>query len=115
MTVLEQLSTLSSAEDFFLFLDVPYEPAVLHVARLHILRRMGDNLRNASPESDDTKARACFRAHLERAYQDFVHSSPIRERVFKVHQDAIRPSAPPLVQLASPPGHQRLSSSLQCE
>src|ERR1035437_1693038 len=99
MTVLEQLSKLSSAEDFFRFLAVPYESSVLNVARLHILRRMGDNLRKAAPEPDETKARAYFRAHLERAYQDFVHSSPIKERVFKVHQDAIRPKAAPLVRL----------------
>ena len=47
MTVLEQLAKLSSAEDYFRFLGVPYDPAVLNVARLHILRRMGDNLRKA--------------------------------------------------------------------
>jgi nitrogenase-stabilizing/protective protein len=90
MTVLEQLSQLSSAEEFFRFLDVPFDPAVLQVARLHILRRMGDNLRKAAVESDENKARAYFRAHLERAYLDFVNSSPMQERVFKVHQDAVR-------------------------
>src|ERR1017187_5079188 len=37
MTVLEHLSNLSSAEDFFRYLEVPFEPAVLNVARLHIL------------------------------------------------------------------------------
>src|ERR1035437_3360377 len=102
MTVLEQLTKLSSAEDFFRFLDVPFDPAVLNVARLHILRRMGDNLRKSAMEPDETKARAYFRAHLERAYQDFVHSSPIEERVFKVHQDAIRPRTAPLVHLSLP-------------
>jgi nitrogenase-stabilizing/protective protein len=102
MTVLEQLSKLSSAEEFFHFLDVPYDPAVLNVARLHILRRMGDNLRKSTWEPDETKARAYFRAHLERAYLDFVHSSPMKERVFKVHQDAIRPKAAPLVHLSIP-------------
>ena len=102
MTVLEQMSKLSSAEDFFRFLDVPYDPAVLNVARLHILRRMGDNLRKADAESDETKARAYFRAHLEQAYEDFVHSSPIKERVFKVHQDAVRTKAAPLVRLTIP-------------
>ncbi len=100
MTMLEQLSRLSSAEDFFRFLDVPYDPSVLNVARLHILRRMGDNLRKASAESDGAKARAYFRAHLERAYEDFVKSSPINERVFKVHKDAIRPKTAPLVSLS---------------
>ncbi|MHB1745004.1 MAG: nitrogenase stabilizing/protective protein NifW [Acidobacteriaceae bacterium] len=102
MTVLEQLSKLSSAEDFFRFFDLPFNPAVLHVARLHILRRMGDNLRKASTEPDEAKARAYFRAHLERAYQDFVRSSPIHERVFKVHQDAIRSNLVPLVHLSAP-------------
>ena len=47
-------------------------------------------------------ARAFFRSHLERAYQDFVSSSPIKERVFKVHKDAIRSSGPTLVRLSIP-------------
>ena len=102
MTVLEQLEKLSSAEDYFRFLAVPYDPAVLNVARLHILRRMGDNLRKAGMEPYEEKARAYFRAHLERAYQDFVKSSPIKERVFKVHKDAIRPTGTPLVRLSIP-------------
>jgi nitrogenase-stabilizing/protective protein len=107
MTVLEQLSKLSSAEDFFRFLDLPFDPVVLNVARLHILRRMGDNLRQAVAEPDEAKARAYFRAHLEHAYQDFVRSSPIKERVFKVHKDALRASVAPLVQLSYPGESQR--------
>jgi nitrogenase-stabilizing/protective protein len=102
MTVLEQLTKLSSAEDYFRFLGVSYDPAVLNVARLHILRRMGDNLREAGLQPDEEKARAYFRAHLERAYQDFVESTPIKERVFKVHKDAIRSTGTPLVHLSIP-------------
>ena len=102
MTVLEQLMKLSSAEDYFRFLGVSYDPAVLNVARLHILRRMGDNLREAGMEPDEERARAYFRAHLERAYQDFVKSTPIKERVFKVHKDAIRSTVTPLVRLSIP-------------
>jgi nitrogenase-stabilizing/protective protein len=63
---------------------------------------MGDNLRQAGMEPDDEKAYAYFRAHLERAYLDFVTSSPIKERVFKVHKDAIRPAVSPLVRLSIP-------------
>jgi nitrogenase-stabilizing/protective protein len=102
MTVLEQLSKLSSAEDFFRYLDVAYDPAVLNVARLHILKRMGEYLRNDSDETDETKARAFYRAHIERAYLDFVNSSPIKERVFKVHKDAIRANRTTLVRLSIP-------------
>jgi nitrogenase-stabilizing/protective protein len=102
MTVLEQLKKLSSAEDYFRFLGVSFDPAVLNVARMHILRRMGDNLRESGFEPDEDKARAYFRAHLERAYEDFVRSTPIKERVFKVHKDAVRCAASPLVRLSIP-------------
>jgi nitrogenase-stabilizing/protective protein len=102
MTVLEQLSKLSSAEELFQFLDVPFEPAVLHVARLHILRRTGDYLRNSSTEVDEETLRANLRTHLAQAYQDFVESTPLNERVFKVLQDAVRPNTPRLVALLVP-------------
>lgn len=100
MTVLEQLSKLSSAEEFFQLLDVPYDPAVLNVARLHILRRMGEDLGRSPVEDDEEIAYAHVRAHLEQAYKDFVHSSPLNERVFKVHKDAVRAKARPLISLA---------------
>ena len=97
MSILRQLAKLSSAEEFFDALEVPYDPAVVNVARLHILRRMGTYLRaNDQIEAlDDTAAREACRAHLSQAYDDFVRSSPIAERVFKVHQDAVKPAAPP--------------------
>ncbi len=102
MTVLKQLSKLSSAEEFFQFLDVPFEPAVLQVARLHILRRMGDNLRAAPNEIDDEALRAILRRHLAQAYQDFVNSTPLNERVFKVLKDAVHPKTPRLIPLSIP-------------
>ncbi len=98
MGIMSELATLSSAEDFFIALDLPYDPAVLNVARLHIMRRMGQYLRDAgaAEQADDDEMRRACRAHLDAAYQDFLRSSPIQERVFKVHQDAIKPVAPPV-------------------
>jgi nitrogenase-stabilizing/protective protein len=40
--------------------------------------------------------RARCRAHLQTAYHDFVARSPLDERVFKVHKDAVKsPAARP--------------------
>jgi nitrogenase-stabilizing/protective protein len=96
MNALDQLRKLSSAEDFFEALGVAYDPAVLGVARLHILRRMGDYLSqsDAASGSDDEMWLAC-RLFLANAYADFVASSPIEERVFKVLKDAVKPKEEP--------------------
>lgn len=100
MSVLEDLETRSSAEEFFDYLGVPYEPQVVHVARLHIMRRMGQYLRGSDVEgaleaADDAALFALCKEHLAQAYADFVASSPIAERVFKVHQEAVAPKVAP--------------------
>ncbi|WP_395666735.1 nitrogenase stabilizing/protective protein NifW [Methylocella sp.] len=101
MSALDQLRSLSSAEDFFDTLGVAYDPKVVRVARLHILRRMGQYLKGyEGGQSDDDVWLAC-RAFLETAYQDFVKSSPIEERIFKVHKDAVAPKETPKKQLVS--------------
>lgn len=101
MTVLEQLCSLSAAEEFFQVLEVPYDAAVLNVARLHILKRMGEYLRrDAVADADDDTARRLCKEHLERAYFDFVRSSPLAERVFKGLKEAVNPPSAPLVPLS---------------
>lgn len=95
MGILEHLKTLSAAEDFFTVLDVPFEPQVLHVARLHILKRMGQYLSSTAFEGrGESEVREACRDTLARAYDDFVRSSPLAERVFKVLKDR-DPEAPP--------------------
>ncbi len=100
-TLLERMRGLSSAEDFFSLLSVSYDPAVLQVARLHILRRMGQYLSESglSAMSDDA-AEEASRATLARAYHDFVVSSPLQERVFKVLKDAVDPQRSAFVPLS---------------
>ncbi|WP_127088151.1 nitrogenase stabilizing/protective protein NifW [Aquabacter cavernae] len=94
MGVLEQLKSLSSAEDFFVRLGVPYDRQVLDVARLHILKRMGQYLaRETFPDRSDAEIEAACRDTLARAYADFERSSPLAERVFKVLKER-DPQAP---------------------
>ena len=90
--ILEQLKKASCAEEFFALLGVDYEPKVVNVARLHILRRMGQYLFSEDfSELDDATVTSRCKEFLERAYQDFLKSTPIDERLFKVHKDAVKP------------------------
>jgi nitrogenase-stabilizing/protective protein len=95
-TILEKLQKTSSAEDFFQLLGVDYDPKVVNVSRLHILRRMGQYLfsEDFSGLADEEVSAKC-KEFLERAYADFLKSSPIDERLFKVHKDAVKPAAEP--------------------
>jgi nitrogenase-stabilizing/protective protein len=95
---LRTLQTLSSAEEFFTLLEVPYDPVKVNVVRMHIMKRMGQYLATEDFEglSDEVVKERC-RATLERAYEDFQNSDPLKERVFKVLKEAVqeKPKAPP--------------------
>lgn len=88
--LMTQLSSLSNAEQFFEVLDVPYERAVMNVNRLHILKRFHQYLRRHGgvDELGEDEQRTVCRELLQRAYGDFVRSTPAEEKVFKVFQDA---------------------------
>src|SRR5206468_5845552 len=62
-------------------LNVDYDPKVLNVCRLHILRRMGQYLvsEDFSDVSNEEISSRC-KSFLEQAYQDFVVSSPLDQR-----------------------------------
>jgi len=88
-TLTDRLKALSSAEDFFVFFGVPAEEAVVQVNRLHILKRFYQYLRQSDGLQllDEAEQFRLYRSLLAKAYQDFVVSTPAREKVFKVFQD----------------------------
>ncbi|MEW6765266.1 MAG: nitrogenase-stabilizing/protective protein NifW [Pseudomonadota bacterium] len=80
------LDELSSAEEFLDFFDIDYDEQVVHVNRLHILQRFHNYLEhglNAIPAAGEPRFMA-YRVLLIRAYQDFVESNALSEKVFKV-------------------------------
>ncbi len=84
-----RLKALSSAEDFFAFFGVPYDESIVKVNRLHILKRFYQYLHKAQDlaELGEVAMFRRYREMLAQAYQDFVTSTPAREKVFKVFQD----------------------------
>ncbi|WP_206673255.1 nitrogenase-stabilizing/protective protein NifW [Tepidiphilus baoligensis] len=84
------MARFTAAEEFFWALDIPYDRHVLDVNRLHILKRFRQYLSQHSgwetlPEGE---LLPLCRAALARAHDDFVHSSALQERVFKVFHEA---------------------------
>lgn len=79
------LEELSSAEDFLEYFGIAYDPAVVHVNRLHILQRFHDYLTDAErmPEEDEER-RELYAGLLNSAYSDFVKSDALTEKVFRV-------------------------------
>lgn len=92
---------LESAEDFFAFFGVEFDPHLVRVNRLHILQRFHDNLTllgAAMPEAPADRFQA-YAAQLAAAHADFVRSTPKKEKIFRVFQSL--PDEPAFVPLAA--------------
>ncbi len=87
MSEIEQaLEELESAEDFLNYFDIPFDPHVVQVNRLHILQRFHDYLEQAessTPKNEKTQ-RKTYKRLMQRSYQDFLNSDARAEKVFKV-------------------------------
>lgn len=88
LTLADEMEELSSAEDFLAYFGVAFDAGIVHVNRLHIMQRFHDYLEksgDALPEdANEAALRAVYTRLLTRAYQDFVESDALTEKVFKV-------------------------------
>ena len=99
-TLRQDLSEMTSAEDFLLYFEIDFDPTVVEVNRLHILQRFHDYL-----QQGEARDRSGYAQCLQRAYQDFVDSDPLTEKVFKVfrRQAAAREARIPLADIGRRP------------
>ena len=84
LTLDEAMEELVSAEDFLNYFAIKYEPSVVHVNRLHILQRFHNYLAKATLPEVEAARRVVYTTLLAQAYQDFVKSDALTEKVFKV-------------------------------
>ncbi len=84
LTLDEAMEELVSAEDFLNYFGIDFDPTVVHVNRLHILQRFHNYLGKATLSEDESARRMLYTTLLTQAYQDFVKSDALTEKVFKV-------------------------------
>jgi nitrogenase-stabilizing/protective protein len=87
--LIQKLKALSSANEFLEFFGVEYDEAVVHVNRLHILKRFYQYLHRAQGLDglNEIEMFRRYREFLVQAYTDFTTSNAATEKVFKVFQD----------------------------
>ncbi len=78
------MEALESAEDFLEYFGIDHDPAVVQVNRLHILQRFHDYLSAGSLPAEEEPRRELYRELLQSAYEDFVNSNALTEKVFNV-------------------------------
>ena len=98
-TLHQEFSEMTSAEDFLNYFEIPFDSRVVDVNRLHILQRFRNYLRQANAMD-----RADYARCLQQAYQDFVDSDALTEKVFKVFQrhSRARETRVPLANIGRP-------------
>lgn len=85
LTLDEAMEEMESAEDFLNYFGIQYDQTVVHVNRLHILQRFHDYIAKTGALPDDEGARrGAYTSLLAKAYEDFVVSDALTEKVFKV-------------------------------
>ena len=92
--VLDIMRAASSAEEIFGHFDVPFDPTVMNVSRLHILKRLQSYLaRDGWLRGLDTAAaRERVRRLLRCAHDDFIGASAPERKVFRVsHRGQVIP------------------------
>lgn len=85
LTLDEALEDLSAAEEFLEYFGIDYDARTVQVNRLHILQRFHNYISQAGElPADEVPRRAVYARLLQQAYDDFVSSDALTEKVFKV-------------------------------
>lgn len=87
---LAEFNQLVNAEEYLDFFELPYDPQFVNVNRLHILQKFSSFIKTIdleAPDLSEPEKLERYRVALEQAYDTFITSSPLNEKLFKVFND----------------------------
>lgn len=87
---LSQFDQLVDAEEYFEFFKLPYDSQIVNVNRLHILKKFSQYIQEidaSSPALSEEDKLSQYRAALQQAYEVFLSSTPIEQKLFKVFNE----------------------------
>ena len=84
---LTQFNQLKDAEDYFQFFGLTYDPKVVNINRLHILRKFSQLVQDVDKSQSEAQKLDAYRQALQTAYDLFLTSSSVEQKLFKVFQN----------------------------
>lgn len=84
---LDQFNQLHDAEEYLEFFGLAYDPQIVNVNRLHILRKFSQLIQAADQSQNETDLLNTYCQALQTAYSLFVTSNSVEQKLFKVFQD----------------------------
>ncbi|MEO1207908.1 MAG: nitrogenase-stabilizing/protective protein NifW [Cyanobacteria bacterium J06638_20] len=84
---LTQFNQLKDAEQYFDFFGLTYDPQVVNVNRLHILRKFSQLVQEVDENQSEAELLAAYSQQLRNAYDLFLTSSSVEQKLFKVFKD----------------------------
>ncbi|MDV2995462.1 MAG: Nitrogenase-stabilizing/protective protein NifW 2 [Chroococcidiopsis sp. SAG 2025] len=90
MSKLAQFQQIVDAEQYFEFFGLPYDAQFVNVNRLHILQKFSNYIKaidRDSPELNDEQRLSQYRNALQQAYDVFLASKPVEQKLFKVFNE----------------------------
>ncbi|WP_017298839.1 nitrogenase-stabilizing/protective protein NifW [Nodosilinea nodulosa] len=84
---LAQFNQLKDAEEYLEFFGLSYDPQVVNINRLHILRKFSQLVQAVDKSQSEAEVLAAYSRELRNAYDLFVTSSSVEQKLFKVFQD----------------------------
>ncbi|MBF1999416.1 MAG: nitrogenase-stabilizing/protective protein NifW [Synechococcales cyanobacterium C42_A2020_086] len=82
---LAEFNQITDAEQYFEFFDLPYDPSLVNINRLHILQKFSNLIKTLDTSGmNEAEKLQEYKFALQQAYEVFLVSNSLEQKLFKV-------------------------------